>query len=262
MEVKDDVYVVDWGKQYTTLKLSAELQPLIESCSCTTKHWEYIYEPNYTLKGTISKRNPQKLVEGIPLYKNYKYKVAAIFKHPSAGEYQQSEEIREYWKDKGGADDKYTEENLLLLISTNSSKWQECYVIIEESGVSKLTPEQYENEQFNALIESNLGKWDRNVVNGSLATRDSTSKTPKEIRSVFYDSDDNVLFGSSMVKGLVTYEYLDAKFSTDNKPIYLGCSVLYDGKGNANVKDKTLIKDFKYIKSFFGQKQTKNEKVF
>lgn len=254
MKVKDKVYVIDWGKQYTTLKLPAELQPLIDRCYTTIDHWEYIYEPNYTLKGTINKREPKKLVDKIPLYKNYKYRIAAIFKHPKAGEYTQTEEIREYWKDKGGADDKYTEKDLLLLISIDSTKYCQCYVIIEESGVSKLTSEQYKNEQFNSLIENNLGKWDREIVNSTLKVGDNDLQIPKEIRSVFYDSNDNVLFGSHMVKGLVTYEYLDAKFSIDNKPIYLGCSILYDGKGNSEVKDNSLIKDFKYIKSFLEQK--------
>ena len=117
-----------------------------------------------------------------------------------------------------------------------------CYIIIEESGVSELNPEQFADKQFNALIQANLKKWDRNTI--------IKKDVPKEIISVFYDSNDNVLFGSSMVKGLVSYNYIDSKFSSDGKPIYLHCSISYDGKGNSGVENKELIKDFTYIKTY------------
>ena len=112
----------------------------------------------------------------------------------------------------------------------------------EESRVSELTPEQYADKQFNALIEANLGKWNRET----LIKKD----IPEEIVSRFYDKDDNVLFGSSFVKGLVSYEYLDGKFSTDGKHIFICSSVLYDGKGNEKCPNPELIKPFDWIKNY------------
>jgi len=36
----------------------------------------------------------------------------------------------------------------------------------------------------------------------------------------------------------------------DGKPIYLYSSIDYDGKGNSEIKDKNLIKDFNSIKKY------------
>lgn len=248
------VYVIDWGKHYSDIQkwnqdsgkrecifpIKTELP---DYCGIEY-HWKYIYEPNLTLKGTVNKRKPKKLVEKIPTYKNYKWEVLEIFKHPKAGKLrydldQYTQQQLDHWKDYS----RYTEENLLLLASTHTDKdWWKCYIIIEESGVSELTPKQFTDEQFNALIEANLKKWDRNTI--------IKKDVPKEIISVFYDSNDNVLFGSSMVKGLVSYNYIDSKFSSDGKPIYLDCSISYDGKGNSGVENTELIKDFTYIKTY------------
>lgn len=92
------------------------------------------------------------------------------------------------------------------------------------------------------LIESNLGKWNRDTM--------VKDKVPKEIISTFYDKNDNVLFGSCMTKGLVSYNYLEGKFSTDGNPIYLNCSILYDGKGNECCPDKSRIRKFDEIKEY------------
>lgn len=252
MNIKDLVYVVDWGKHYSNLRsfkdgigkdifsFKTELPPY---CGIE-HHWEFVYEPNLTLKGTVNKREPKKLINKIPKYKDYKWEILEIFKHPKAGKLhydldQYTQEQLDHWKDYS----RYTEENLLLLASTHTDKdWMKCYIVIEETGVSTLTPEQYADNKFNAFIEANLGKWDR--------SKSVLSTIPKEIKSCFYDENDNVLFGSRMVKGLVSYYYLDAKFTIDKKPIYLGCSVLYDGKGNSALEDKSLIKPFDFIKNF------------
>ncbi len=262
MKIRDKVYVVDWGKRYSVHKVwnnikgeSEKIFPFktdIPDFSTIEYHWEYKYEPNLTLKGTVNKREPKKLVAKIPIYKDYKWEVLEIIKHPKAGEFIQSEEVRKDWEDKGGMDNKYTEENILLLASTHTKvSWKRCYVIIEESGVSKLTPEQYkskkaENKRKKAekFIELNLGKWDRNTL-----VKDDI---PNEIISRFYDKNDNVLFGSSMVKGLVSYEYIDGKFSTDGKHIFIRSSVFYDGYGNSRCPNPELIRDFKWIKRHIG----------
>ena len=97
-------------------------------------------------------------------------------------------------------------------------------------------------QQLDKLVEDNLNKWDRKTIN--------KKDVPKEIISVFYDADDNVLFGSRYIKGLVSYSYLEGKFSTDGKSIYLYSSIKYDGKGNSNCPNPELIKTFEYIKSY------------
>lgn len=251
------VYVVDWGKHYSEItRWNSETRERENIFPIKTKlpdyhgishHWKCVYEPNLTLKGTVNKREPKRLVEKIPVYKNYKWEIVEIFKHPKAGKLyydldEYTQEQLDHWKNYS----RYTEENLLLLASTHTDNdWMKCYIVIEESGVSELTPEQYADQQFNALIEANLGKWDRNT----LIQKD----VPKEIISRFYDENDNVLFGSSMTKGLVSYKYIDGKFSTDGKPIFLGTSILYDGQGNAKCPDPNLIKSFNWIKKYIEQ---------
>lgn len=254
---KEFYYVVNWNKQYTTItKWNSDLgkkenifpikTELPDYCGIDN-HWEFIYEPNLTQKGTVNKREPKKLVNKIPTYKNYKWEIIETFKHPKAGKLhydldQYTQKQLDHWKDYS----RYTEKNLLLLASTHTDKdWMKCYIIIEESGISKLTPEQYTDNKFNAYIESNLGKWNRDT----LIKKD----IPKEIISRFYDKNDNVLFGSTMVKGLVSYEYLDGKFSSDGKHIYIGWSIDYNGKGNSNCPNPELIKDFNWIKKYIGE---------
>lgn len=238
MGKKELFYVVDWGKHYSNIsKWNNETKK--RECIFPIKtelpnycgiehHWKYRYEPNLTLKGTINKREPTKLVEKIPIYKNYKWEIMETFKHFN-GEIEKS---------------------LLLLASTHTDKdWDKCYIIIEEEGISKLTPEQYANKQFDVnteinlnIIKANLGIWNRNTIN--------KKQIPEIIISRFYDENDNVLFGSSVVKGLVSYRYLEGKFSTDNKPIYIGSEIKYDGKGNSECPNPELIKPFTYIKKY------------
>lgn len=233
MKLHDLVYVIDWGKRYSTItKWNSEtrsdenlfsIKTEIPKYSDIDYHWKCIYEPNLTLKGTVNKREPKKLKEKIPVYKNYKWEIVEIVTHPD------------------------NNKELFLLTSTHTDKlWMKCCILIGAEGVSKLTPEQYADEQFNAVVESNLGKWDRNLLNNL----QDTKKIPKEIISVFYDENDNVLFGSSIVKGLVAFHYLDSKFTKDGKCIYLGSEISYDGKGNNACPNKDLIKPFKYIKEY------------
>jgi len=214
-----DVYVIDWGKQYSDLyrwvngvrenifPIKTELPNYCE----TEFYWKCTYEPNLTLKGTVNKREPTKLVSREPVYKDFKWKIVEKFKHPS--------------KDK----------TLLLLTSIEPTG---CYIVMGEKGVSDLPRQEY-------LEKQNLGKWNRNAIN-----KHTMKDIPKEIISVFYDKDDNVLFGNRMTKGLVSYFYLDKQYSTDNKPIFLYSSITYDGKGNKACPDRDLIKEYKEINNY------------
>jgi len=89
-----------------------------------------------------------------------------------------------------------------------------------------------------------ITKWDRNQIDHR------NHGIPKEFISVFYDSDDNVLFGSTVTKGLVSYHYVRGEHSVDGKPIFLHSSIEYDGKGNKDCPNPELIKDFEDIKRF------------
>jgi hypothetical protein len=118
--------------------------------------------------------------------------------------------------------------------------WEKCWVIINEKGVSTLTPEQYADAKFNALVESNLRKWDRNTMN--------KKDIPETLISKIYDENDNVLFGSCYTKGKVSFHYLDGKYSTDGKHIFICSSVLYDGEGNSTLPKDAIIMSFNNIK--------------
>lgn len=242
------VFVVDWTKQYSTLirwnnGVKENIFPFktqIPDYSSVDHHWTHVYEPNLTLKGTVNKRDPRRLVEKIPTYKSYKWEILEIFKHPKAGEYYytKEEQIKHNWPDT-----KYTTEDLYLLASSHTDKdWMKCYIVIGASGVSELTPEQYKDKQFNAFIGLNLNKWNRENI--------ERKDVPKELISCFYDQQDTVLFGAHTTKGLVSYLYLEGRFSADSKPIYLGCTVSYDGEGNKKCPNPELIKPFDYIKNY------------
>ena len=88
---------------------------------------------------------------------------------------------------------------------------------------------------------------DRNLIK----EKEYRDNIPKNMISVFYDADDRVLMGNSIGKGLVTYEYVPEKYSLDGKPIYLGWTISYDGKGLKNCPDKSKIKTFNQVKEFF-----------
>lgn len=229
MKIGDKVYVVNWGCQYSdfyTYKNDIKEKIFdftlnIPDYSSIEHHWSYIYEPNLTLKGTVNKREPTKLVSKIPLYKEYKYEILEIIQHP--------------------VDFK----NIYLIRSLIEGKesWQQCYVIIGEAGISELTPKEFADAKFNATSNFHLGKWTSETID--------RKNVPKEIVSEVYDSNDRVLFGSMVTRGKVSYKYVDAKYTKDNKPIYIGCSVLYDGKGNANLPPEAKIMQFSDIKKMF-----------
>ena len=137
MNVNDKVFVVDWGKQYTSIYEWVEnkrvcrfpIKTVLPDYCGTEFHWKYTYEPNLTKKGTVNKREPKKLVSKEPAYMDYKWTVLEVFKHPNAGE-------PFYPNDPSCG--RYSEGDLLLIAAE-----QGCYIIIEASGVSILNPEQY-----------------------------------------------------------------------------------------------------------------------
>ena len=73
----------------------------------------------------------------------------------------------------------------------------------------------------------------------------------KEHIKKMYDSNDNVLFGSRYIKGLITYEYIPAEYMETDRPFIIGSSCSYDGKGNAQLPAGSEFIAFADLKTKF-----------
>jgi len=81
--------------------------------------------------------------------------------------------------------------------------------------------------------------------------KDFCHTLPKEHIGIIYDKDDNVLMGSSMGKGKVMYRYIKPEFVVQNKPIYIGWEVAYDGIGNKDLPDDVDVRNRKEVNEYF-----------
>ena len=244
MKVGDKVFVINWGRQYSktgggngvfdwNIKI-----PKYSSTSFFNKH---IQEEIMKVDGKPFKRPQFKTKETIREWKNFKYEVLEMMKHPKAGQYTQNEEWRARNPTSEWANDKYEDVNICLIASPEG-----CYVEIAEEGLSFLTPEQYADNQFNAVKEFHKRKYtvrdrDRGEVKGF----------PKELIKSVYDVDDNVLFGSSYVKGKVGYNYMEGEYTKDGIPFIISVSVSYDGKGNLDLPEGSLIMPYRDLHKMF-----------
>ena len=250
MNVGDIVFVVKWNsfKEFYSFKTGEKTylfpwKTKIPDYGGIDHHWERIYEPNLTLKGTVNKREPTKLKSKFPIYEQYRYEVLEIIKHPKAGEFVYNEEERARWNFY----QKYTEENILLLASTHTDKaWMKCYVQIEESNVSFMTPEQFADKEYNALREYHKGKYSIEDF-----ARGENKNFPKQFIQTVYDLDDRVLFGSSYTKGKVQYKYIDKFFSSSGNPFIIETCVSYDGIGNADLPIEAIRIKFSELPKMF-----------
>lgn len=255
MKIGDIVYVVDWGYHYDKFFNWVDNKKIyflnwktdIPDYCGIDHHWDYKYTPKLTVKGEPFKDGSRTLVSKTPIYKNYKYEILEITTHPKAGEYTQTQEVRDHWKDKGGMDDKYTTNPIYLLASTHTKDdWNRCYIQIEESGLSLLTPEQHADKEFNALKEAHKGKY-------SVDDRKSgeVKGFPKEFIKSVYDTNDDVLFGSSYTKGKVHYDYMEGYFTKDGVPFIISVGIKYDGKGNSDLPEDAIKMPFNQLPSMF-----------
>lgn len=217
MQVKDKVFVSDWGKQYSdiyrwignTKCLIWEWKTLIPNYSSTDLHWKYIYEPNLTLKGTINKREPKKLVSKTPEFKNFEYTVEEITSNK--------------------------EGKVIYLLSSKEG----CWVQIGEGGISTLSLEEQEKvkhleseKRLQALAVQNLNKW-------TLET--ATKKDfPIELLKYLYDTNQSTLFGSSMTKAIIRYPYISKEYTINGNDICLGWEQDFNGEG-CDLSDKETI---------------------
>lgn len=226
MKIGDKVYVTDWLQKYSSVNTwIAGKQQLVfpwtkeipKYCDCQF-FIKIVKEPNLTLKGTVNKRDPFKIIDRIPIYENFEYTIEEIIPHPTTGD------------------------SVYLLSSKEG-----CWVQITKKGLSTLTPEEQEKvkhleteKRLQALAKDNLGKWTVET-----ARHDTV---PKELIKTLYDTNQNVCFGSEWpnTKGIVTYIYLPKEYTINGNDLYLGSSVNYNGKG-CDLTDKETIswKDLK-----------------
>ena len=68
-----------------------------------------------------------------------------------------------------------------------------------------------------------------------------------------YDRDQACLFGSSMKRSTVYYEYIPADFMEEGVPFIIGSGITYDGgkEQDKAVKDGAMVLSFKELPSVF-----------
>ena len=86
-------------------------------------------------------------------------------------------------------------------------------------------------------------------------TTDNAKNCPNNQLKKVYDKDDNVLFGSRMVKGKVSYNYVPAELMTTGRPFIVNSSISYDGKGNVDLPKDAIIKEFTELPEMFPDNQ-------
>jgi len=82
-------------------------------------------------------------------------------------------------------------------------------------------------------------------------TTDNANTCPADKLKKVYDKDDNVLFGSRMTKGKVSYNYVPAELMTTGRPFIVNSSISYDGKGNKDLPKDVILKDFSELPEMF-----------
>jgi hypothetical protein len=248
MKIGDNVFVIDWGKKYSGIASSKpifEWKTKIPMYSSTQFFNSHIKKELMKADGMSFKTPRFETVKTIQEWKNFKYNILEMMRHPKAGQYIQSEEWRKANPDSEWANDKFEDVNICLIASPEG-----CYMEIGEEGLSFLSPEQYDDEQFNALREFHRARYcvedrDRGEVKGF----------PEEFIQSIYDTDDNVLFGSRYVKGKVHYDYMDGYFTKDGVPFIISVGVSYDGKGNADLPKDAIIMPYSQLPKMFPNNQ-------
>lgn len=217
VDIGDKVFVVNWGKKYShSPSVKKWFSSDIPQYSEDTFFWETQYE-ELTRAGKPYKRKWERPVKArIPKWENFKYEVVEIVSHPET-------------------------EELVCLLSSEEG----CWIIIGIEGIHYLTPEQYKNAEFDALKEFHKGKW---TIDMRTKAQESF---PKNLIGIVYDKNDSVLFGSSMTKGKVQYNYIPAEYMDTGRPFIISVSVLYDGKGNSDLPENTLFMNYRDLPKMF-----------
>ena len=222
MKIGDKFYVSDWREQYTSfyrwvngVKQSIwDWKSKVPDYSSTDFHWKFVYEPNLTLKGTVNKREPKKLVKKIPVFKNYEYELVEFKNNDRNDEYK----------------------DIICLLKSNEG----CWIQIGNKGLSTLTLEDQEKvkhleqeKRLQALAKDNLGKWTINV---------KKDEFPRELIKYLYDTDQRTCFGSSSpnTKAIIRYPYIPKEYTINGNDICLGWEQDFNGIG-CDLSDKEVI---------------------
>lgn len=75
---------------------------------------------------------------------------------------------------------------------------------------------------------------------------------PSSMLKRVLDRNDNVLFGSRTIKGLVQYQYIPAEYMEEGVDLIVSTSISYDGKGLSGIDPlKEEILSFEELKGRF-----------
>lgn len=253
----DKVFVIDWGKHYSSFTKWVDNQKQkifpwkteLPDYSGIDHHWEYKYKPKLTLKGVPFKNGERELVSKKPVYKDYKYEVLEVYQNPNYGELT-FDAVKFYGagheKAKASNNDYDDTKFIYLLASTHTDNdWQKCHAQIGEEGLSLLTPQQFADKEFNALKTYHKKRWTPEI-------REIAQKEfPKELIKSVYDKNDRVLFGSATTKGKVHYDYIPGEFMSTGRDFILSVGVDYDGKGNDDLPEGSRMASFNELKKLF-----------
>ena len=207
-KVGDKVFVSNWNKEYSDVyrwtngikTIIWKWKTKIPDYSSTMFHWKYIYESNLTLKGSLNKRKPRKLVSKTPEFKNFEYT------------------IEEITSNKEG--------KLIYLLSSEEG----CWIQIGEGGLSTLTIKEQEKvkhlqqeKRLQILAVQNLNKWTLETAN--------KKDFPEELLKYLYDTNQNTQFGAGMTKAIIRYPYVSKEYTVNGNDICLGWEQHFNGKG-------------------------------
>lgn len=201
MNIKDKVFVKNWVNIYTNFtKWDYAVNNRVFVFPWTTKLPSFIKQSNDIVVTT-----PKLTQKGIP------------FKNGDTVEVSRTQSHKEYEYTILEIINHPNNGKLICLISSNHTDkdWNKVYAQVSTENLTSIT--------------DNLGKWK--------IGDDFKNNFPKELFDVYYDTQQNVLFGSTMSKGIVTYYIVPKEYTVDNIAIYYGSSILYNHE-ECNLKDK------------------------
>ena len=216
MSIKDKVFVTDWGQRYSDIyrwdggvkSVIWNWKTHIPSYSEPDFYWQYFYEPNLTLKGTVNKKEPRKLISKFPKFKNFEYTIEEITQKSNT--------------------------ELIYLLSSQEG----CWIQIGEKGISTLSITEQEKvkhleseKRLQALAIQNLNKW---------SIKSNLKEFPEELLKYLYDINQTTLLGSTLTQSVIRYPYIPKEYTINGIDICLGWEQDYNGKG-CDLFDKETI---------------------
>lgn len=225
----DSVFVVRWGHRYSSIgggRNVFEWKTEIPDYSSIDFHYEIIREPLNRSGKPWKRPYDAPVKERIARWKNYKWEIVEWRNHPEEGK------------------------DIIYLLRSIDRPEHPCFVEMGEDGISLLTPEQFKDAAFNALVEAHRRKYSVDDRNTS-----KMKDFPQELFGKIYDINDNVLFGSSYIKGKVYYEYVPKEYTVDDVPFINTVGIHYDGIGNADLPADAVKVAWSELKTLFPNNQ-------